>query len=115
MSNGDAGQTNLVLVQRMYDCFNRDDMNTIRYEIFAPGLITNLPRHNELSGWKNIRGGQAVRLCNHRGSATRQVGPRRTSAARSGFPFSQVYGVPRRATGDWIGGTPTQTRPETQC
>ena len=29
-------------------------MNTIRYEIFAPGLITNLPRHNALCGWKKF-------------------------------------------------------------
>ena len=37
MTNGDARQANLALVQRMYECFNRDDMDTIRNEIFARG------------------------------------------------------------------------------
>ena len=50
MSNGDARQTNLALVQRMYDCFNRDDLATIRNEIFAPDLVWNLPGHNPVAG-----------------------------------------------------------------
>ncbi len=53
MSNGDAGQANLALVQRMYDCFNRDDMDTIRNEIFAPDLVWNLPGHNPVAGTKH--------------------------------------------------------------
>ena len=53
MSNGtSAREANLALVTRMYDCFNRDDMDTIRREIFAPGLIWNLPGHHPLSGTK---------------------------------------------------------------
>ena len=27
---------NLALVQRMYECFNKGDLDTIRREIFAP-------------------------------------------------------------------------------
>ena len=53
MSNGDAGQANLALVQRMYECFNRDDMDTIRNEIFARDLVWNLPGHHPLSGTKH--------------------------------------------------------------
>jgi hypothetical protein len=40
MSSGYARETNLALVQRMYDYFNRDDMNPIRNEIFAPDLVS---------------------------------------------------------------------------
>src|SRR5512144_172504 len=58
MSNGDARQTNLALVQRMYDCFNRDDLATIRNEIFAPNLVWNLPGHNPVAGTK--RGAEEV-------------------------------------------------------
>lgn len=37
MSNGtSAREANLALVTRMYDCFNRDDMDTIRREILLP-------------------------------------------------------------------------------
>jgi ketosteroid isomerase-like protein len=53
MSNGSARDANLALVTRMYDCFNRDDMETIRREIFAPGLVWNLPGHNPVAGTKN--------------------------------------------------------------
>lgn len=53
MSNGNVRQANLALVQRMYDCFNRDDLNTIRNEIFASDLLWNLPGHNPLSGTKH--------------------------------------------------------------
>ena len=44
---------NVELVQRMYECFNRGDMDTIRKEIFAPDLIWRLPGHHPLSGTKN--------------------------------------------------------------
>jgi uncharacterized protein len=53
MSNGDGRQANLALVQRMYDCFNRDDLNTIRNEIFASNLVWNLPGRHPLAGTKN--------------------------------------------------------------
>jgi uncharacterized protein len=41
------------IVQRMYECFNRGDMDTIRKEIFAPDLVWRLPGHHPLSGTKN--------------------------------------------------------------
>jgi ketosteroid isomerase-like protein len=53
MSNGDARSANLGLVQRMYECFNHDDLDTIRREIFAPDLIWNLPGRHPLSGTKH--------------------------------------------------------------
>jgi ketosteroid isomerase-like protein len=42
----------------MYDCFNRDDLDTIRREIFAPDLVWNLPGHNPVAGTK--RGSEEV-------------------------------------------------------
>ncbi|MEJ1929452.1 nuclear transport factor 2 family protein [Nostoc sp. NIES-2111] len=44
---------NVQIVERMYECFNRGDMNTIRNEIFAPDLVWRLPGHHPLSGTKN--------------------------------------------------------------
>jgi ketosteroid isomerase-like protein len=52
MSNGANRETNLALVQRMYECFNRDDLDTIRREIFATDLEWNLPGRHPLSGIK---------------------------------------------------------------
>ena len=52
MSNGDARQA-VALGQRMYECFNRDDLNTIRNEIFARDLVWNLPGHNPVAGTKH--------------------------------------------------------------
>jgi ketosteroid isomerase-like protein len=43
----------LAVVQRMYDCFNRGDMDTIRREIFATDLVWRLPGHHPLAGVKN--------------------------------------------------------------
>ncbi len=43
---------NLALVQRMYACFNRNDMDTIRREVFAPDLVWRLPGRHPLSGEK---------------------------------------------------------------
>jgi hypothetical protein len=53
MANGSNREANLALVQRMYECFNRDDLDTIRREIFAPDLVWNLPGHNPVAGTKN--------------------------------------------------------------
>jgi uncharacterized protein len=53
MANGSGPSANMTLVTRMYDCFNRDDMETIRREIFSPNLIWNLPGHHPLAGTKN--------------------------------------------------------------
>ena len=49
----DAVHPNLALVQRMYECFNKNDMDTIRREIFAPDLVWNLPGRHPLAGTKN--------------------------------------------------------------
>lgn len=51
MASGGDGV--LKIVQRMYDCFNRDDMETIRRELFAPELVWRLPGHHPLAGTKN--------------------------------------------------------------
>jgi len=53
MANGNNRDANMALVTRMYECFNRDDMETIRREIFSPNLIWNLPGHHPLAGTKN--------------------------------------------------------------
>ncbi len=45
--------SNLELVQTMYECFNRDDFDTIRNDVFAPDLVWRLPGHHPLSGTKN--------------------------------------------------------------
>lgn len=44
---------NVAIVERMYECFNRADLETIRQEIFAPNLIWRLPGHHPLAGTKN--------------------------------------------------------------
>ena len=41
------------VVNRMYECFNRGDMETIRNEVFAPDLVWHLPGRHPLSGTKN--------------------------------------------------------------
>ncbi len=43
----------VTLVQRMYECFGKGDMETIRNEIFAPDLVWHLPGRHPLSGTKN--------------------------------------------------------------
>ena len=49
---------NLDIVVRMYDCFNKADLDTIRNEIFAPDILWNLPGHHPLGGPK--RGAEEV-------------------------------------------------------
>jgi uncharacterized protein len=44
---------NVSIVERMYDCFNRDDLDTLRQEVFDPNLEWNLPGRHPLSGRKN--------------------------------------------------------------
>ena len=44
---------NIALVQRMYECFNRNDMDTIRNEVCAPDLVWGLPGRHPLSGVKH--------------------------------------------------------------
>jgi uncharacterized protein len=43
----------LTIVQKMYECFNQGDMDTIRKEVFAPDLVWNLPGRHPLAGTKN--------------------------------------------------------------
>lgn len=45
--------SNSQIVERMYECFNRADLETIRQEIFASDLIWRLPGHHPLAGIKN--------------------------------------------------------------
>jgi ketosteroid isomerase-like protein len=47
-----SGSTSLSVVQRMYECFNKGDMETIRREIFAKDLVWRLPGHHPLAGVK---------------------------------------------------------------
>jgi ketosteroid isomerase-like protein len=49
----DAEHPNVALVNRMYECFNRNDMETIRREIFAPDLVWDLPGRHPLAGTKH--------------------------------------------------------------
>ncbi|MBI5648461.1 MAG: nuclear transport factor 2 family protein [Ignavibacteriae bacterium] len=44
---------NIALVQKMYECFNNNDMETIKREVFAPDLVWNLPGRHPLSGTKH--------------------------------------------------------------
>jgi uncharacterized protein len=44
---------NVSIVERMYDCFNRDDLDTLRQEVFDPTLQWNLPGRHPLSGPKD--------------------------------------------------------------
>lgn len=41
------------LVAQMYECFNKNDMDTIRNEVFHPDLVWHLPGHHPLAGTKN--------------------------------------------------------------
>jgi len=52
VTNGNA-EANLNLIRRMYDCFNRGDLDTIRNEIFAPDIRWHLPGRHPLAGTKN--------------------------------------------------------------
>jgi len=44
---------NARIVERMYECFNRGDLDTIRREIFAKELQWTLPGRNPLGGTKH--------------------------------------------------------------
>ena len=41
------------VVARMYECFNKADLGTIKSEIFAPDIKWNLPGRHPLAGTKN--------------------------------------------------------------
>jgi ketosteroid isomerase-like protein len=44
---------NISLVEKMYDCFNRGDLQTIKEEVFASDLVWRLPGRHPLGGTKN--------------------------------------------------------------
>lgn len=44
---------NVAIVQKMYECFNRDDIDTIRNEVFSADLVWRLPGRHPLGGVKN--------------------------------------------------------------
>src|SRR5947209_12264226 len=46
-------KNSLDVVQKMYDCFNRGDIETIKREVFAPDIVWNLPGRHPLSGTKH--------------------------------------------------------------
>jgi len=41
------------VVTRMYECFNRADLDTIKQEIFEPDILWNLPGRHPLAGTKH--------------------------------------------------------------
>ena len=45
-------KNSLAVVQKMYDCFNKSDMETIKKEVFAPDIVWNLPGRHPLAGTK---------------------------------------------------------------
>ena len=48
-----AQHPNVAIVTKMYECFNKGDMDTIKREIFANDLEWRLPGHHPLSGIKH--------------------------------------------------------------
>lgn len=46
-------RSNLGLVEKMYECFNRGDMETIKREVFADNLVWTLPGRNPVGGVKH--------------------------------------------------------------
>ncbi|HLZ57023.1 MAG TPA: nuclear transport factor 2 family protein [Ktedonosporobacter sp.] len=46
-------KNSLAVVQKMYECFNRGDMETIKKEVFAPDIVWNLPGRHPLAGTKH--------------------------------------------------------------
>ena len=46
--------TAMQAVEKMYDCFNRGDLDTIKSEVFAPDIKWTLPGRHPLGGVKNV-------------------------------------------------------------
>jgi hypothetical protein len=44
---------NVQIVSRMYECFNRGDLDTIRNELFAKDMVWRLPGRHPLAGAKH--------------------------------------------------------------
>src|SRR4249919_4139413 len=43
----------MAVVGKMYACFAKGDMATLKTDVFAPDIVWNLPGHHPLSGIKN--------------------------------------------------------------
>ncbi len=43
-------ESNVALVEKMYDCFNRGDMDTLRNEVFAPDMVWRYNSRHPLGG-----------------------------------------------------------------
>jgi ketosteroid isomerase-like protein len=43
----------MAVVDRMYECFGRGDMGTLKTDVFAEDIVWVLPGHNTLSGAKH--------------------------------------------------------------
>jgi ketosteroid isomerase-like protein len=43
----------MAVVDKMYECFGRGDMDTLKTDVFAENIVWVLPGHNTLSGAKN--------------------------------------------------------------
>jgi uncharacterized protein len=46
----------MAVVDKMYECFGRGDMETLANEVFAPDIVWKLPGHHPLSGAKQGAG-----------------------------------------------------------
>jgi uncharacterized protein len=51
--SADVRHQNVALVERMYECFNKGDMETIKSDVFAIDLKWTLPGRNPVGGVKD--------------------------------------------------------------
>jgi ketosteroid isomerase-like protein len=49
----DVRRGNVALIEKMYDCFNKGDMATLKADVFAADLKWTLPGRNPVGGVKN--------------------------------------------------------------
>jgi ketosteroid isomerase-like protein len=49
----DIRHENVSLIEKMYDCFNKGDLDTLKREVFAPDLKWTLPGRNPVGGTKH--------------------------------------------------------------
>ena len=50
---GEIRHRNVALVERMYELFNKGDLETVKREVFAPDVVWNLPGRSPVGGTKN--------------------------------------------------------------
>src|SRR6476620_7448582 len=48
----DVGHPPVSIVEKMYECFNKGDMATLKKEVFADNINWRLPGHHPLAGAK---------------------------------------------------------------